>query len=301
MFALSDETFVDYDNGTAWSRGLPTNLYNLLNGRYNNIGQCNSPIANLSYTRDGNYFIEYEDEKLRYDGINLDIDDLEDFGGIESASLGPNDSYVIIGQYRKIWCGVPHRMDQLLRTRTQYEVKTAQLGYSGSYYLEYYDGARYWGGLPSGLVDLLNDKKIVIEDVVLDPDSYNYYCESDKGDQYWCGPTRLTNHLKADKHLSHEEIYYSNSSIKSFFSDGRSVFKLARELENGETHIEDIEMIRVLKVDGCYHSLDNRRLKAFSDAGVDSIPVQVVRASNSAIVKKIRNLPNEGCTIKIRN
>eukprot|EP00468_Gymnochlora_sp_CCMP2014_P003573 CAMPEP_0167752630 /NCGR_PEP_ID=MMETSP0110_2-20121227/7246_1 /TAXON_ID=629695 /ORGANISM="Gymnochlora sp., Strain CCMP2014" /LENGTH=276 /DNA_ID=CAMNT_0007638269 /DNA_START=509 /DNA_END=1339 /DNA_ORIENTATION=- len=274
-------------------------LYNKLNGRYNNKGQYNSPLTHLSYTEDGSYFIEYKNGGQEWCGLDIDKSDLYSLGKLISVSVGPNGSYVIVGAKNMIWDGVPERMEQLLMSRTQRCVGSAQLGYNGSYYLEYCDGKMYFEGLPNSLTEVLEDEKYYVEHVVLDPDSYNYYCKTEKG-RIWVGPMCLTNHLTADLRLSPAEIFFSNSSIKSEFSDGNCIFELAKDLEYGIVSAEDIELIRVVRVDGCFHSLDNRRLKAFKLAGLDSIPVQILPA-HPTIVGKIYRLRDYGRTIKIRN
>eukprot|EP00470_Lotharella_oceanica_P002695 CAMPEP_0170177478 /NCGR_PEP_ID=MMETSP0040_2-20121228/10112_1 /TAXON_ID=641309 /ORGANISM="Lotharella oceanica, Strain CCMP622" /LENGTH=298 /DNA_ID=CAMNT_0010420125 /DNA_START=69 /DNA_END=965 /DNA_ORIENTATION=- len=290
-------TFVNYEKkkSPCWSRGLPTNLWNLLNGRYNNCGQKNSRIQALAYTDDA-FIIGYEDGGGKYGGnLNLDWDDI---GALEYAALGPQGSYIIVGSRTMVWRGLPARMVQLLKTRNQYSVASVALGSNGGYFLLYTDGAYYYGGgLNSNLRKTLDDPPSNVTYVSMC--GQNYFVEFADGSQEWCGPTRLTNHLKHSCYMSHKEIRYSNTSISSTFSEGGSVRELAKDLENERCYVEDVPMIRVVKVDGLWHSLDNRRLWAFSLAEITDIPVQILSPSRSAI-QRVRKLKNRGTNIHVR-
>lgn len=288
-------TFVDYETkDVCWSRNLPQKLYNNLNGRYNNSGQQNSAIQALAYS-DSAFIIGYKDGGGRMWGdIGLDWDDI---GTLEFATMGPNRSWLIIGSKGLFTRNIPRRMKQLLKTRSQGYVVAAALGNSGGFFLLYSDGTYYYGGgINQNLRDILG-KGVSVK--YLSMFGSNYFLKFENGSSEWCGPTRLTNHVKASTHLCHRSILYSQESIASTFSDGGSVRGLARDLEASRVHVEDVPLIRVVRVDGCFYSLDNRRLNAFSRAGVNKIPVEIVTPSH-ALKERIRNLRNRGQRIRVR-
>lgn len=67
-------------------------------------------------------------------------------------------------------------------------------------------------------------------------------------------------------------IRFSQSSISSSFRGGGSVKDLAAGLRNGTVNPADVPAIRLVERNGNYFTLDNRRLAAFQEAGID-IPV----------------------------
>jgi hypothetical protein len=64
-------------------------------------------------------------------------------------------------------------------------------------------------------------------------------------------------------------IRFSQGSISSRFRDGGTVEELTKSLKNGVIDPNSIPPIRIVEKDGIIFTLDNRRLKAFQDAGVD--------------------------------
>ena len=58
-------------------------------------------------------------------------------------------------------------------------------------------------------------------------------------------------------------------SISPKFRDGGTVEELTKGLKNGTIDPNSIPPIRIVEKDGMIFTLDNRRLKAFQDAGVD--------------------------------
>jgi hypothetical protein len=64
-------------------------------------------------------------------------------------------------------------------------------------------------------------------------------------------------------------VRFSQSSVSSNFRDGTSVEDLVRRLRNNEIEPSSIPPIRIVEKDGLIYTLDNRRLKAFQDAGID--------------------------------
>lgn len=62
------------------------------------------------------------------------------------------------------------------------------------------------------------------------------------------------------------DIRFSQDSISSLFGDGRSIKELIKNLESGQTSIEDVPKIRVVELCGIVWSLDNRRLRCMQTA-----------------------------------
>ncbi|MGP4039475.1 RHS repeat-associated core domain-containing protein [Gracilibacillus sp. D59] len=90
---------------------------------------------------------------------------------------------------------------------------------------------------------------------------------------------------KVNPTFSQKDIRYTQDSIKKSFKDGGTVDDLATGLKNGSVNKNDIPAIRVFQhTDGNMYSLDNRRLYAFKQAGID--PPQVW-APNDLVQKQI--------------
>jgi hypothetical protein len=97
------------------------------------------------------------------------------------------------------------------------------------------------------------------------------------------------------------KIRYSQNNIKSKFSNGSTIKELTNGLKSGKIKPEDIPPIRLIKKDGKWFSIDNRRLKAFKDAGVN---VRTRKATKNeiadAIKKKKFSTTNDGSSIRVR-
>lgn len=101
--------------------------------------------------------------------------------------------------------------------------------------------------------------------------------------------------------LDTSEIRYTQNSISQYFPnfDNYSVYDLDEDLRDGQVDIEDIPYIRVVEdEDGYYWSLDNRRLWAFKEAGLDDVPVVMVQPDGE--YKRKRRTVCDGWDIKVR-
>ena len=95
-------------------------------------------------------------------------------------------------------------------------------------------------------------------------------------------------------------IRFTQNSIGSKFSDGRSVKALIDGLKSKKISPNDIPPIRTFVKDGLTFSLDNRRLFAASQAGVG---VKTVSATSRELFREFGRkftTPNQGCIICIR-
>lgn len=75
--------------------------------------------------------------------------------------------------------------------------------------------------------------------------------------------------LKQSGYINPKHVRFSQSSISAKFRDGRSVEELTKGLKEKKILPQAITPIRIVEKDGLIYSLDNRRLKAFKDAGID--------------------------------
>lgn len=93
-------------------------------------------------------------------------------------------------------------------------------------------------------------------------------------------------------------IRFSQSSVRGAFGDGGSVKGLADALRSGAVQPGDIPAIRLVERNGKYFTLDNRRLAAFREAGVD-IPYRMATADEIAGEAWKFTTRNDGVSIRI--
>lgn len=96
------------------------------------------------------------------------------------------------------------------------------------------------------------------------------------------------------------KVRFSQNSIKPTFKDGGSVADLTKRLKDGTIDPKSVKPIRIVEKDGNIFSLDNRRLKAFRDAGVD-IPFEKVDF-NTLPKRELDKFTttNDGTSIRVR-
>ncbi len=99
--------------------------------------------------------------------------------------------------------------------------------------------------------------------------------------------------------LNPSTIRFSQNSISGAFRDGGSVKQLATDLENGTVDPGSIPAIRVVQRDGNIYTLDNRRLAAFQQAGVD-VPYRLATPQEIANEGWKFTTTNDGTSILIR-
>ncbi|MEY4591067.1 MAG: hypothetical protein RL497_3143, partial [Pseudomonadota bacterium] len=94
-------------------------------------------------------------------------------------------------------------------------------------------------------------------------------------------------------------IRFTQDSIKSTFKDGRSLRGLIDDLKSGNVTANDLPAIRTFERDGKLYSLDNRRLKAFQEAGV---PIRTRPATADEIANEAFKFTskNDGASIRVR-
>jgi len=94
-------------------------------------------------------------------------------------------------------------------------------------------------------------------------------------------------------------IRFTQESIKNTFKDGHTLRELIDDLKAGRVSADDLPAIRIFEKDGKIFSLDNRRLKAFQEAGVQirTIPANEDEIANEAFKF---TTTNNGTSIRVR-
>jgi len=82
------------------------------------------------------------------------------------------------------------------------------------------------------------------------------------------------------------QIQFSQVTVSKTFSDGRSLQETTRQLLTGELDISSIPAIRVVRYQGKYVTLDNRRLRVFMDALVDKVSVIICNLQEDSIKRE---------------
>lgn len=95
-----------------------------------------------------------------------------------------------------------------------------------------------------------------------------------------------------------KKVRFSQDNISSSFKDKRSVADLTQKLKSGALSPDAVAPIRIVEKDGLIYTLDNRRLKAFQDAGVP-INYQKLDAIPANELSKF-STKNEGISIDVR-
>jgi hypothetical protein len=108
----------------------------------------------------------------------------------------------------------------------------------------------------------------------------------------FAGVGMVKNVTKIPKLIKASKIYLSHpAKLSSRFSNPAhgTVGDLARKLKNGQIQASDIPPIEVTKINGKLYSANNRRLKAFQEAGAE---IRTVPASKEQ-VRKIKQRLNK--------
>ncbi|MFG2277473.1 RHS repeat domain-containing protein [Streptomyces asoensis] len=106
--------------------------------------------------------------------------------------------------------------------------------------------------------------------------------------------------LPAQGTIAPGAVRFTQDNIKAQFSDGRSLQGLIDGLKSGSVGISEIPPIRVFQKDGKIYSLDNRRLYAAQQAGVN---IRFVRASPAEVQRETPRkftTENDGTSIVVR-
>jgi hypothetical protein len=99
--------------------------------------------------------------------------------------------------------------------------------------------------------------------------------------------------------ISPAAVRFSQDSIRGTFRDGGSVKQLTADLRSGAVDAASIPPIRLLERDGKIYTLDNRRLAAFQEAGVN-VPYRMATPQEIAREQGKFTTTNDGSSITIR-
>ena len=276
--ALGDSTYVICwsDSTISWSGGLPDRLHGLLNGRYTNSGQDNSPVSCLSYTSDGSYVSCYKDGGWRSLGVEDDLSErLDDCGVVTCVSLGPQGSYIVLDDLGSCWAGIPARAHELIKTRRVANLKWAALGCDESFFLLFSDGAYYFRNVHPVLSNLLGNIYQDIKRLFLSPDGTSYFVMLQDGTMHWnvnpdfdkdmgVDPLKAPQETQCYSYLRPSQIRFSHDDIGPVFSNKKySIKDTFLSLHRHELEPGDLPLMSVVEHDGHYVSLNNRRLAVY--------------------------------------
>ena len=99
--------------------------------------------------------------------------------------------------------------------------------------------------------------------------------------------------------ISPSAVRFSQSSVSRSFSAGGTIDDLAAGLRSGTIDPSDVPAIRLVEKEGQLFTLDNRRLEAFRQAGVD-IPYRMATEEEAAREAWKFTTTNGGTSIRIR-
>lgn len=100
--------------------------------------------------------------------------------------------------------------------------------------------------------------------------------------------------------VSPSRIRFSQDSVSATFRDGSSMDDLVSGLRSGAVDPASVPPIRVFEQGGEWFTLDNRRLLAFQEAGVDIPFVQATPAEIAAEAGRKMTTTNGGTSIRVR-
>ena len=146
---------------------------------------------------------------------------------------------------------------------------------------------------------MLNGEYVVVEQVqheLLESPETTYNFEVEDYHTYYVSTVEVLVHNACSENP--QKIRYTQDSISKKFRDGSSVDDMISGLKNGSITPDDVPSIQVFKKDGALYSLDNRRLYAFKQAGMNKINIKMVSYKN--IPKWKLTSRNGGTSIRVR-
>ena len=114
-----------------------------------------------------------------------------------------------------------------------------------------------------------------------------------------CGAGDAAPSLPSSGGIDPSTVRFSQNNIAASFKSGGSVEKLAADLRSGVVDPGSIPPIRILQRDGALHTLDNRRLHAFQQAGID-IPYRLATRREIADDWRKFTTNNGGISVEVR-
>ncbi|GBG31376.1 Replication factor C subunit 2 [Hondaea fermentalgiana] len=271
-FGPKDSYVVVNSEGTCfWSGVLPKGLTKTLTR-----SRHHKDITTIAFN-ERDFVIGYADGAWEAE-VDREVERaLASIGALITFSFGPDDSFIAVGDRSIKHRGIPELLTrEIVRRRRFYTVQFVALGPEDSYCLGYDDGRIVFDmeGFHPHLKKLLLRNRTPITSLYLAPDSDNYLAQDNTYTYTWAASQDFSNAIETNGvTLSPEAIYYSVSEISGFFDDGRLVEETVDDLLEEIISPFDIPAITVIEHKGLMYTLDNRRLWAFKEADVSSIPV----------------------------
>jgi hypothetical protein len=95
------------------------------------------------------------------------------------------------------------------------------------------------------------------------------------------GATTVLSH-NCGEEINPHEVRFSQDSVSNNFSDGHTIEQTASALRSGSLSRHDLPKIRLVEHEGNLFTLDNRRLVAFQQANLDSVPYRMATGKEIA-------------------
>ncbi|MEC3881428.1 hypothetical protein [Parapedobacter sp. 10938] len=121
--------------------------------------------------------------------------------------------------------------------------------------------------------------------------------------QYWGGKGPRVSAIKFRNlpikgKIDPEKVRFSQDNMRGNFKNKKSAADLTPKLKSGAVSPDAVGPIRIVEKDGLIYTLDNRRLKAFQDAG---IPVNYQKLDAIPPSEQFKfTTTNQGASIEIR-
>lgn len=290
--------YIQFSDAAAGWCGLPIPLSNKLKGRQKSL----PPVSLLALGPSAEYFVQFQDGKCYWGG------GLETFAAsvyshnstVEHVAFGPDGGWFIRFTDGCLdWWNLPADLANRLRGRQRHlpSMQQVALDDRGGYWVEFTNGFTWWGGLDSSLAEGLKDDS---------PSRVVFGCEGDyhmwrqDGSTCWRVSSQSFDKALGFIFLDPDVIRFTQNSINEKFTCylNYTIYDLADDLQTGHVCAGAIERIRVVNVGGTYWSLDNRRLWAFKEAGLNVVPVKIVEP-NGQFYRKRHNVDG-GWTVRVR-
>eukprot|EP00928_Gymnodinium_smaydae_P050634 TRINITY_DN34195_c0_g1_i1.p1 TRINITY_DN34195_c0_g1~~TRINITY_DN34195_c0_g1_i1.p1 ORF type:complete len:315 (-),score=17.80 TRINITY_DN34195_c0_g1_i1:201-1145(-) len=254
-------------------------------------------IVDIAFAMDNQYYVEHDDGSSSW-SLHPDLSKLIKKVGVTWITFGPSGTYVFkCAEGVLHWWGIPAELEKHLKSNSNDDCLCVSLGQNDSYVV-IFKSSYYWCGVPERLSKALNTKrngktKIDTFDYVwLSAYDSRYYLEYNGGAAIWSGCSEyFDSMMQCDQMMNPLELFYTNDSISATFSDGKSIYDTARDLNNGKLSITEVPMMEVFAVGDSYFSKNNRRLWSFRNSGVKLAPMKTVKApKNSNSLPKRRDI-----------
>ncbi|CAK9003426.1 Replication factor C subunit 2, partial [Durusdinium trenchii] len=275
---------------------VPKELRKLLTGR-----EQRRDVSTVAFTKN-DFVVSFVDGGWESQADEEVTESLHKAGKVLSFSFGPGDSYVLAGTKGVYWRSIPRKAERVIESRSSPLVHAA-LGARGAFYLEFKDGNSFWGGeMAKDLEHLLGHDKRTISKFSLSATEKHFFVLFSDQSYAWSATQDFCNLIDSNgMTMDPQDVLFSTDTIGSMFKGGRSIYETAEALKSGSLNAFDVPAIRVVQYRKAIYTLDNRRLWAFSHAGVSAIPVIVyeMKKKDTRLRKALQRV--NGLEVRIRD